>query len=109
REIEGNVDHRELPLVVDRKRGMGVLKSRKSAQWHRAAAARLHEQVIQILRALVKIGRHFEHNSVLVELSENRRDLPLAEGVVQGVVEGLGGDAKAPCRVAIEYQMRAQT
>ncbi len=39
---------------------------------------------------------------VLVELGEDGRDLALAEGVVERVVDDLGGDAQARGGVAVD-------
>ena len=38
---------------------------------------------------LLKLRVHFQHHVVLVQLREDGRDLALAEGVIQRVVDGL--------------------
>ena len=45
---------------------------------------------LQRRRVLLELGLHLEHDAVLVELREDRRDLPLAEGVVERVVDRCG-------------------
>jgi hypothetical protein len=48
------------------------------------------------------------HHIVLVEGRVGGRDLALAEGVVENVVDGLGGDAQPRCRLPIDHQVRGQ-
>ena len=49
-------------------------------------------------------GIHFQHHVVLVQLSEYGGNLALSEGVVKGVVNGLGQNAQARRSVAIDHQ-----
>jgi hypothetical protein len=48
------------------------------------------------------MGVDLEHDVILIQLCEDGRDLALAEGVVEGVVEDFGRDAKARSRVAVD-------
>ena len=56
---------------------------------------------------LLEVGLHFQHHVVLVQLREHGRDLPLAEGVVERVVDHLRRDAEARGGVAVDDQMRS--
>ena len=56
-------------------------------------------------RILRKLRIHFEHHVVLVQLREYRRDLALAECVVERVVDRLRQYAQTRCRVAIDHQL----
>ncbi len=49
---------------------------------------------------LLKLRLHLDHNMVLVRLREDRRDLPLAEGIIKRIVNHLRRDAETvkPCR-----------
>ena len=50
----------------------------------------------------------FEHDVILVELREYRRDLPLAEGVVERVVDRLGRHPQPRGGVAVDAQRCAR-
>jgi hypothetical protein len=58
--------------------------------------------------ALLVARLHFEDDVVLVQLREDGRHLPLAEGVVQGVVDHLRRDAEPRGGVAVDRQGRLQ-
>ena len=53
-------------------------------------------------------GCDLEHHAVLVRLREYRRHQPLAEGAVQGAVDGRGRDAEPARRGAVELDIRLQ-
>ena len=50
-------------------------------------------------------ARTFEHDAVLVQLREHGRDLALAEGVVERVVDRLRRDAEPRRRIAVDHQL----
>ena len=105
RQVEGERDRRELSLVVDRERRGAVLEVREGAERHlrrRWPDARRCPCSVCGLRWNSRL--HFEHHVVLVELREHRRDLPLAEGVVERVVDHLRRDAQARGGVAVDHQ-----
>ena len=52
--------------------------------------------------------RRLEHHAVLVGLRVDRRDQPLAERVVERVVDGRHADAQPAGRVAVDVQERLQ-
>jgi hypothetical protein len=45
---------------------------------------------------------------MLIELPEDRRDLPLAEGIIEGVVDQLRGYPQSPECIAVDLQRRAR-
>ena len=51
---------------------------------------------------LLELGLHLQDDAVLVQLREDGGDLPLAEGVVEGVVDHLRRDAQARGGVAVD-------
>ena len=53
---------------------------------------------------LRKSRRDFKHHVILIQLREHGRDLALAEGVVERVVDLLHADAQARSRIAIDDQ-----
>ena len=55
-----------------------------------------------------KRGLDLQHHAVLVQLREHRRDLPLAERVVERVVDHLRRDAEPRRGVAVDHQARLQ-
>ena len=60
--------------------------------------------LVQLGRIILEEGIHFQHHVVLVDLGVHRIDLPLAEGVVQGVIDGRGRDAEARGGDAVDAQ-----
>jgi len=58
------------------------LEMRKGRQRHLRAGIRLHVNIFQRFRALLKARRYFEHYVVLIELRENGGHLPLPERIV---------------------------
>jgi hypothetical protein len=59
-------------------------------------------------RIALVLGRGLEHDAILVGLGVDGRNLPLTEGVVEGVVDGLHGDAEAPGRLPVDAHHDAQ-
>ena len=58
---------------------------------------------------LLEIGLDFQHHVVLVQLREHGRDLALAVGVVQRLIDVGGRNAEAGSGVAVEHHAGAQT
>ena len=69
------------------------------------SAAGGHIDVLQRIRIGAEAGIDLEHDVILVQLGEHDRHQALAEGVVQGVVDGAGGYAQARCGIAIDHQI----
>ncbi len=65
---------------------------------------RMHINLFQRVGILLECRIHFEHDVILVQLRKNRGDLPLAERVVQRVVDRLRQNSQPRCRVAINRQ-----
>ena len=55
-----------------------------------------------------KRGLDLHHDMVLVQRRVGDRNLPLAEGVIEGVVDQLRGDAQARGGVAVDHQRGLQ-
>ena len=67
--------------------------------------ARGHEvDVLEVGRAGLEARVHLQDHVVLVQLREDRRDLPLAEAVVEAVVDVLGRDPEAGRGRAVERE-----
>ena len=83
--------------------GVGVGGHRGDArQRHQRAVRAAHVDVHQLVGAGLLLGRRLQHDAVVVERRERRRHLPLAEGVVERVVDGLQADAEAAGAVAVD-------
>ena len=80
--------------MIDGQGHIVLLDLGEGAEGHRAAIGGAEEDMFQIIGAILKFGLHFQHHAVLIELGEPRRDLPLAEGAVQSVIDHLGRDAE---------------
>ena len=65
-----------------------------------------HVDVLQRIGIGAELRIDFQHHVILVQLGEHDRHQPLAEGVVQRVVDGAGGDSQARSGVAIDDQSR---
>ena len=95
REIERNGHRRKLALMIHRQRRDAGFKMGERAQRHRAAGRRAHVDVIQLRRIALKIRQRFQNDVILVQLGEEGGNLPLAERVVERVVNRLRRDAQA--------------
>ena len=58
--------------------------------------------------ALLELGLHFQHDAVLIGLGEDGRDQPLAEGVVERIVDGRRCDAEPARGVAVDLHIGLQ-
>ena len=67
-----------------------------------------HIHVSQRSRILLIAGRHFENHVELIGLRIDRRYLPLAEGIVERVVDVLRGDAQPARRIAIDIDHQSE-
>ena len=96
-------DRRELPLVVDGERRGVVVDVHERAERHRRRPSRCARRCwSSASRVLLVLGLHLEDDAVEVELREDRRHLPLAERVVERVVDRLRRDAQARGGVAVD-------
>ena len=111
RQVERQRHRRELPLARDHKRGRSGIGADHGVERHRhrLPASRAGDvDVPEGPRALPELGLDLEHDPVLVELGEHRGDLPLAEGVVERVVDRLRADAEPRRGAAIHHQRGAE-
>ena len=81
---------------------------RECGQRHHLAAGRSHEQIVERRRALPEAGRRLHHDVILVLPPVHRRDLTLAERVVERRVDQLRGDAVAGGLDAVVGDQRLQ-
>ena len=116
-EVERQRHRRELAGVVDHQRGVALDDPGDARQRHlhagRAAAldaggaalgraGRGDVDLAERVRSELVARRRFEHHAILVGLRVDRRDQPLAERVVQGIVDGRDADAEAAGGVAVD-------
>ena len=106
-QVERERDGRKLRLVVHGQSGARVGRNVASVETAPACRAVGHVDGLERLRMLPVFGRDFHHHPVLVQALVHRRDLTLAEGVVEGIVDGCGADAEPCRRVAIDGHDRA--
>ena len=87
----------------ERRRGLPHASRRVKTVTDLPAARAAHVDELERLRFLR--NRHdLQNDPILVQLREHRRDLPLAEGVVERVVDRLRGDAQPRRRTSIDGQ-----
>ena len=108
-QIEGDVDDGKLTLMVDRQWRVGALHLTESAQRHRAAGARLHVEIIEIVGGSLKVGFYFHDDAILIQLGKDRRDLALAESVIERVVKSLRVDAETRSGIAVNHEPDAES
>ena len=96
-------DGRLALMVHLQRRGIGVVM-REGAERHVAAAGRAYEDVPEAVRVLPELRVDLEHDVVLVQLRVHRRHEPLAERVVQRVVDHLRRDAEPRRRLPIDRE-----
>src|SRR5215831_742199 len=77
---------------------------RERAQRDLAAGRRADVNILESGGMALKIGQGLEHYVVLVELGEERRDLALAESVVERVVNGLRRDTETGSGLTVNDQ-----
>ncbi len=90
RQVERQRHRRKLPLVAHEQRRARPGRSRDRGERHMPARRRRDVYVVEVARMVLEPVRDLEHDAVLVQLRENGRDLPLAERVVERVVDELG-------------------
>ena len=105
RQVERDRRRRELALVVDRRAAPVALDRRGAMRVERhLRACRPDVGDVEVADSAAgprwNSGLHLEHHAVLVRLREDGRDQPLAERVVQRVVDRRRRDAepRRPCR-----------
>ena len=60
--------------------------------------------MVQFVGIELKLRLTFKNDVVLIHLRIHRADLPLTEGVVQGVIDGRRRDAQPRCGDPVDYQ-----
>ena len=89
-------------------RGTLATRGTRGAGRDLAAHGGAQVQVLQILQIVLELRFDLQHDPILVRLGKNRRDLTLAKGVIQCIVDGLRADAEARCGIAVDDQARLQ-
>ena len=100
----------KLVLVGDRQRRAGLLEpgDRRQRRLHAAELAGEIE-LVERARIVLVVRRSFEDHAILVRLRVDRRDLPLAERVVERIVDVLRAHPQTPGGVAVDADERAQS
>src|SRR5262249_41737616 len=82
--------------------------SARTAEWRLSAHGGAQVNVLQILQSILELRFDFQHDPILVRLREYGRDLALAKGVIQHIIDRLYTDAEAGRGIAIDDQARLQ-
>ncbi len=111
REIERQRHRRKLSLVVDRQIGhvLRVVLGHRRQRHHLAGQRRLQVQLVERGRVGLQRRRDLEHHVIAVGLGEELRRLPLAEGIVQRLIDGgrLNAETRRLIAVDVERQHAA--
>src|SRR5205823_3117915 len=89
-------------------RGTLATRGTRGAGRDLAAHGGAQIQMLQILQIVLELRFDFQHDPKLVRLREDRRDLTLAKGVIECIVDRLRADAEARGRIAVDDQARLQ-
>ena len=108
RQVERKRGGGELPLVGDRQRRRRRGHRGDARQRHQGAVRTPDVDMHQLIGAGLLLAGCLQHDAVVVHRRERRRHLPLAEGVVEGVVDRLEADSKAAGAVAIDVDREHQ-
>ena len=81
----------------------------KSGKRYQGACAGFDINLLEVGRRISELRRNFHDNPVLVELSEDHRNLPLSESVIEGVVDGLDRDVQPRGLGAVDLNMKLET
>src|SRR6266545_1692004 len=108
-QVERKRDHRELSLMIDGEERTRRLEVSKRRERHLCAVRRMHVDIFERIRGLLKARVHLEDNVILIQLREDGRYLSLTEGVVQSVVDCLWQNTEPRRRVPINDEVCLQT
>ena len=90
--------------MVDDERGVALLDAGDVGERNLLAIGGGDEHLAERLRTDLEARRHFEHDAILVGLRVDGRDQPLAERIVERVVDGRDADAEAAGGIAIDVE-----
>ncbi|VTM87260.1 Uncharacterised protein [Raoultella ornithinolytica] len=105
RDVERNGGHRELIEMVNRQRREALLDAGDGLQRHDAAPAAGQANIVQRRQPRRLPGVMLQHHAILVGLSVDGRDQPLAEGVIQRIIDIGHADAETAGAVAIDFDI----
>src|ERR1700730_16991463 len=88
--------------MVQCQRGGAGLETREAAERNLRAARGFYVNALQRIGVLLELGIHFEDHMILIRLSKDRRDLTLAERVVEPVVNIRWKNAEARSGVPVD-------
>jgi len=109
RQVERERHRRELSLTADRDRRRFLGRGAERAERHGAAVGAAHVETVEARGGLPEVRLHLQHDAVLVHLREDRGHLPLAERVVERVVQYLRADAEPRGGAPVDRDRRADT
>ena len=105
RQVERHRHRRELADVVDDERRVALARSLAMLESGTCRPSAVATNTWPSASGPIwKRGVDFEHDAVLVGLGVDGRDQPLAEGVVERVVDGRDADAEAAGGVAVDVE-----
>ena len=81
-------------MIDGQGRGRGLDPGQR-AKGYLSALGGAEANVLQILELILELRLDFQYYPILVRLREDGRDLPLAKGAIQRIVDGLRADAEA--------------
>ena len=110
REVEADRHRRKLALMADRKRshGHGRPFGEGGKRHQLAGVRRLQIEQIEGLGVLLQRRRQLHDDVIGVDLGEELRHLPLAEGVVKRVVNLLRLDAETRRLISVDLQLQGR-
>ena len=108
RQVEADGHRRELLVVRDHQRRGGVHEARERRERHLHAAGAGHVEPRQRVGIALILRHRLQDDAVLVRLRVDGRDLALAEGRVERVVDGLQRHAEPAGELAVDVHIQPQ-
>ena len=87
--------------MVNRQSSIRWPKMSKRSQRHNSSVRSAHINVLQRLGTFGKLRRNLHHHVILIKLPIHDRNLPLAEGVVESVINIGSGHSQPRGGIAI--------
>src|SRR5215468_978451 len=101
-QIERQRHRRKYALVAEQQRLALAREMSDSAQRHLRTGGTRHVDLRQQVWIVLELRLYFEHDLVLIGRSVDRRDLPLSEGVVEGLVYHIGRQPETGGGIAVD-------
>src|SRR5262249_44987993 len=106
RHVERQCHTGELSLMIDQQQRVRGLVARHRTQWYLGSCRRPYIDLLERGWVLPVLRRNFHHDVILIEGRIQDGNLPLAERIVQRVIDELRTETESRSRAAVEDHQR---